>query len=83
MSGSGPLVGSAEDKRAQAEQIVQRFVPDAKCEIWDYEHRIRCGLVDEDGEKRGFSLLLESLDSGVLEESARDLKARLVRRLDV
>jgi len=74
------LFGTAEEKRAAAEELVQRVVPEAKCEIWDYEHRIRCGLVDVDGKKKEFSLLLENLDGGVVEEFTRDLKARLVSR---
>jgi hypothetical protein len=71
------LVGSAEQKRVAAEKIVQKIVPEAKCEVWDYEHRIRCGLVDRGGEKKEFSLLLENLDGAVVGEFARHLKSRL------
>ena len=72
--GMSAIHGSPEQKRQQAESLVQSIVPGARCELWDYEHRLRCGLVDESGEKREFSLLLEHLDSEVLEAHAEGLK---------
>lgn len=72
------ISGSAEEKRKRSEEIVQAIIPEAKCEIWDYEHRIRCGLVDRDGEKKEFSLLLENLEQDVLEQYARALKRQLI-----
>ena len=74
------ISGSAEEKRQQAERIVQAIVPEAKCEIHDYENRIKCGLVDTDGAKKEFSLVLETLEADILESNARALRARLVRQ---
>lgn len=71
------IKGSPEEKRAEAERIVRDIIPQAKCELHDYEHRIRCGLVDSDGEKKEFSLLLDDLEQDVLEMHARALKERL------
>lgn len=65
--------GSAEEIRSKAEQIVQAIAPEAKCEIWDYEHRIRCGFVDADGKKHEFSLVLGGFDRQILEANAKAL----------
>lgn len=73
---SKELSGTPEEIRKEAEEIVQVIVPEARCEVHDYEHRIRCGLVAA-GEKLEFSLLLEGLETDVLETHARDLQARL------
>lgn len=44
------IYGDDEDQRRQVEAIVQELVPEAICQIWDYQHKYRCGLV-LDGEK--------------------------------
>lgn len=67
---------SKEELRAEVEGIVQSFVPAAKCELWDYEHRIRCGLVEE-GEKYEFSVTTDTLDRASVETHARSLRDRL------
>lgn len=79
---SDALEGSPEEVRKRVEEIVQAIVPQAKCELHDYEFRIRCGLVDVDGEKKEFSLLRARLDPTTLENFAYELKARLVRQRD-
>ena len=46
-----PISGDDEEQRRQVEAIVRERVPQAKCQIWDYQHKYRCGLVTDGGEK--------------------------------
>ena len=46
-----PLGGDDEDQLRQVEAIIRERVPTAVCQIWDYQHKYRCGLVTEEGEK--------------------------------
>ena len=46
-----PISGSDEEMRRQVECIVREVVPEARCEIWDYQHKYRCGVVTEKGQK--------------------------------
>lgn len=66
-----------EELRTEVERIVQGFVPAAKCELWDYDHRIRCGLV-KDGEKYEFSAIADTLDRESVNSHARSLRDRLL-----
>lgn len=46
-----PISGDDEQQRQQVEAIFKERVPQAICQIWDYEHKYRCGLVNDRGEK--------------------------------
>jgi len=46
-----PISGDDEQQRRQVEAIVKERVPEAACQIWDYQHKYRCGLVTDDGRK--------------------------------
>jgi hypothetical protein len=71
------LVGTPEEKRAEAQRIVQAIVPEAKCQVRGGDNQIRCGLLDTDDQAKSFTVLLKNLDKGILESHARMLKERL------
>ncbi len=71
------LVGTPEEKRAEAERVVQAIVPEAKCQIRGHDNQIECGLLDTDDRAKSFMVLLKNLDTGILESHARMLKERL------
>lgn len=52
-----PISGSDEEMRRQVEAIVQELVPEARCEIWDYQKNYRCGVVTARGQKIEVSFL--------------------------
>lgn len=69
--------GSPEQIRLAVQKIVQAIVPEAKCEVWDFENRIRCGTVDSRGNVQEFSLVIDDLEMDIIEAHARVLKSRL------
>lgn len=71
------LTGTPEEIRAKAEEIIRTIHPTARCELHDHEQRIRCGVLDCDGAKNEFSLLIGKVDRALLEAYARTLKANL------
>lgn len=46
-----PISGDDEQQRQQVEAIFKERVPEAICQIWDYQHKYRCGLVTDEGKK--------------------------------
>jgi transcriptional regulator with XRE-family HTH domain len=46
-----PISGDDEEQRSQVENIIKERVPAAICQIWDYQHKYRCGLVTDEGRK--------------------------------
>lgn len=60
------ISGDDEEQRAQVEAIFRELVPEAVCQIWDYQHKYRCGLV-VDGEKLEVSFVRR----GVTDADAR------------
>lgn len=59
-----PISGDDEDQRCQVETIIKERVPEARCQIWDYEHKYRCGLVTDDGEKIEVSFVRRGVSDG-------------------
>lgn len=50
------IPGQPEDVRRTIEAMVQEEVPDARCELRDYHHRIACGTMDSWGNIQDFVL---------------------------
>ena len=71
------LAGTPQEIRATAEEIVQTILPAARCELYDHEKRMRCGLLGSNAEKNEFSVLVRIVDRALLESYARTLKANV------
>ena len=46
-----PISGDDEQQLRQVEAIFKERVFQARCQIWDYQHKYRCGLVNDNGQK--------------------------------
>lgn len=60
------ISGDQEEQRKQIESIFKSYVSEAVCEIWDYGHKYRCGLI-LDGRK----IEVPFTRRGVTEKEAR------------
>jgi transcriptional regulator with XRE-family HTH domain len=72
-----PISGDDEQQRCQVEAIIQERVPEATCQIWDYQHKYRCGLVNSEGKKIEVSFVRRGVSDGDVRMQAEKL-ARLV-----
>jgi hypothetical protein len=68
-----PISGDDETQRKRVEAIVREVVPEAICQIWDYEHKYRCGLVTESGEKIEVSFVRRGVNDADVRAHARRL----------
>lgn len=58
-------------------EIVQAVVPDARCEIWDFDFRIRCGALDANDETKSISFVRRNIKPDVVNMYALELKRML------
>jgi hypothetical protein len=71
------IQGDTVEVLAQVQRIVEAIVPDARCELQDYEHRIGCGALDGSGKLRDVRVMR----AGLTEEDARNMGQTLADRL--
>lgn len=69
--------GHPPDDLRWVTELVAEIVPDVRCELWDYDFRIRCGTVDEAGNTQEISFLRKNLSPEQVEHDAHKLKRRL------
>lgn len=62
---------------ARVQEIVRRAVPEAKCELQDYDHRIGCGALDPWGNIQEVRFLRRELRTIDIEHQARVLAAKV------
>ncbi len=60
------ISGDDEEQLRQVAAIFQELVPETVCQIWDYQHKYRCGLVLE-----GTKIEVSFVRRGVTENDAR------------
>ena len=70
---SEKIEGTAEEALAKVQKIVAGIVPDAICELQDYQQRIGCGAVDRDGNVVDIVMLRRGLDVEQVNAFADDL----------
>jgi hypothetical protein len=67
------IPGQAGDVRRTIEAIVRAEVPDARCELRDYQHRIACGTMDGWGRIQDFVLVKDEWTEEVVQQQAKRL----------
>lgn len=74
---SDKIEGSAEEALAKVQEIVASVVPDAHCELQDYQHPIGCGSVDQDGNVVDVVMLRRGLDAQQVQARAEELARKV------
>jgi len=67
------IPGQPEDVRRTIEAMVREEVPDARCELRDYQHRIACGTMDAWGNIQDFVLVKNDWTEEVVRHHATRL----------
>jgi putative lipoic acid-binding regulatory protein len=79
---SNKIAGTAEEALSQVQTIVTRFVPEAHCELQDYQHRIGCGAPDKNGNIVDVVMIRRELDEEQVEALAQELARKVARDSD-
>ncbi len=71
-------IDEASAKLTRTQSIFSDIVPEARCELWDYQFRIRCGTVLDSGQKVEVSFLRSVVNDEVhVADQARLLKSKI------
>lgn len=74
---AGPIPGDAATVLARVQEIMEKHVPDVKCELQDYEHRIGCGAMDEWGNVQDVKFLRRQVSEEEVRTFAQVLHTKL------
>lgn len=70
---------SQRDDIRWIEEIFEATVPGARCELWDYKFKVRCGALHRDGETRGVNFVRSGATVELVESAARQLQLLLAK----
>ena len=63
---------------ARVEAVFKDIVPEAKCELWDYRHKVRCGTVLPSGQKVELSMVrTTAYDEAQVQSAAQVLRMKI------
>ena len=71
------LPSDPQQALSAVQEIVRRVVPDARCELKDYQHRIGCGVLDRWDNLQEVVFLRRNLDTKSVETYANVLAAKV------
>ncbi len=72
------LSGDEATILAQVQAIVRETVPEANCELQDYQHQIGCGALDQWGDVQAVKFRRQEWDDEIVRHKAKVL-ATLIR----